>query len=228
MPPSRSRFRRAVVALALSGLSACVVLEPPGYDDFQDAVKHEDPIRIYDTLEVLIAEGDDSRGDRKEAFRAVRDRNVDTAEFHFVWAALAGRYVQYKGLLAADLLKDIERHAIRSRELDPDYRGGAAVRLLGTLYVVAPSAFVEHGDSETGLEMLEGLVEKYPDDPENHMRVAEAYISLGDPGPAAPHLCFCLAVRDTMRKDSQQLVDSLVADAGEFECEPAAGAPAKK
>lgn len=215
--------------LAVSGLPACAVLRPAGYDDFKGAMAKGDAIAIYDTLEALIAEGDDTRGDRKAAYRAIRDRNEDTAEFQFAWAAIAGRFVQQKGLLAAGVVKDIEKHALRSQELDPGYRNGAATRLLGTMYVIAPSSFVEHGNSELGLEMLEGLVEKYPDDPENHLRTAEAYIALNDPEPAHRHLCTCLAVKDKMRGEDQKLLENLIADAGPFECAPAAPAsPAAK
>jgi hypothetical protein len=221
--------KRSLLMLAvLSGLSACAVLRPAGYAELQTALKQGDAIEIYDRLEALIAEDDDTRANRKDAFRAVRDRNEDTAAFQFAWAALAGRFVQYKGLLAANLLPDIEKHALRSIALDPKFRNGAATRLLGTMYVVAPSSFVEHGDSEQGLEMLEGLVEQYPGDPENHLRVAEAYITLNDPAPAASHLCACLAVKDTMRKDDQKLLVNLFADAGKVSCPGPTPIPVKK
>lgn len=210
--------RSLFVAAALAVLSACAVLRPPGYEEFQAALKTRDALQVYDRLEALIAEDDDTRNDRKQAFAVVRDRNEDTAAFQFAWAAIAGRLVQQRGLLAVNLVKDIERHARRSVELDPDFRQGAATRLLGTMYVVAPSSFLEHGNSELGLEMLESLVEKYPDDPENHLRTAEAYIALNDPDQAVEHLCACIAARDTMRKDFQVLLDSLIADAGKVEC----------
>jgi hypothetical protein len=210
--------RLGLVAMALAGLAACSVLRPAGYDEFRLAIDSGDALRIYDTLEALIAEGDDTRNDRKNAFAAVRNRNEDTAAFQFAWAAIAGRLVQQRGLLAANLVKDIERHARRSVELDPKFRDGAATRLLGTMYVVAPSSFVEHGNSELGLEMLLELVEKYPNDPENHLRAAEAYIALNDPLPAAPHICACLPVRETMRRDYQKLLENLIADAGKVQC----------
>lgn len=215
-----TRISRGVVLLAFaSALTACtVLLRPAGYEDFALSVTKGEAIQIYDTLEALIAEDDDTRSDRKAAWRAVRDRNIDTAEFHFAWAAIAGRYVQYKGLLAANLLKDIERHARRSMELDPKFRDGAAKRLLGRMYVVAPASMVEHGDSEVGLEMLEQLVADYPDNPENHLSLAEAFITLNDPAPAAPHLCFCLGVKDKMRNDEQRLLDNLISDAGPVTC----------
>ena len=215
------------MVVAVCGLSACAVLKTPGYDEFQGAVRKGSAIQIYDTLEFLIAGNDDSPSDRKAAFRAVRYRKEDTAEFQFAWAAIAGRLVQQRGLLGIDLVGDIETHAIRSRELDPTYRNGAATRLLGTMYVIAPSSFLEHGNSELGLEMLEGLVAEYPNDPENHLRLAEAYIALNDPQPAHSHLCVCMAVATNMRADDRKLLKNLMADAGKVEC-PGAKMPEPK
>lgn len=218
LTPSTAPSRRVLLAFALTGLAACAVLRPAGYADFKTAVTKGDAIQIYDTLEALIAKDDDTRTDRKNAFKPLKDRNEDTASFQFAWAAVAGRLVQQKGLLAVGLVKDIEKHARRSVELDPNFRNGAATRLLATMYVVAPSSFLEYGDSELGLEMLEGLVQKYPNDPENHLRTAEAYIALNDPAPAGPHLCVCIAVKHTMRKDDQKLLENLIADAGQVNC----------
>ena len=47
-------------------------------------------------------------------------------------------------------VRDVERSARRSRELDPGFRDSAATRLLGTLYVIAPASLLKHGDSEAG------------------------------------------------------------------------------
>jgi hypothetical protein len=71
-------------------------------------------------------------------------------------------------------------------DLDPDFRSGPATRLLGTLYVMAPAVSLEHGDSEGGIELLQGLVQTRPDVLENQLRLAEAYIALHDPAPAGP------------------------------------------
>lgn len=216
-------MRHTLVAIALLGLSACAVLRPAGYAEFRGALKQGDALQIYDRLEALIAEDDETRADRRDAYRALRERNEDTAAFQFAWAGVAGRFVQYKGLLAANVVPDIERHARRSLELDPAFRDGAAKRLLGTMYVIAPSSFLEHGNSELGLEMLQELVEAYPGDYQNHLRLAEAYIALNDPAPAHPHLCTCMNSKGTMRKDDEKLLENLIADAGRIDC-PGIGA----
>jgi hypothetical protein len=166
----------------------------------------------------LIATGADTPADRQLAYDSICNDDADTAPATFARAAVTGRLVQQRGLLGADLVDDVERLAMRSRELDPGFRDGAATRLLGTLYVIAPATFLEHGDSERGLELLEGLVEERPDIPENHLRLAEAYIALRDPAPAQPHLCRALEARDALRRDDQALLDRLVESVGRVDC----------
>jgi hypothetical protein len=131
---------------------------------------------------------------------------------------LAGRLAQVEGLAAPGLVREVERYARLSAQLDPTLRFGAAWRILGTLYVMAPSALVEHGDSETGLELLERVTQKWPKHPENHLRLAEAYLALGDAGPAPPHLCFCVASRAKLRRDDQRLLDELLKEAEVSRC----------
>jgi len=108
------------------------------------------------------------------------------------------------------LVAEAEKWARRSHALDPKYRDGAARRMLGTLYVMAPASLVKHGDSEDGLEMLEEVLDEYPDNLENHLRVAEAYVSLDDPDPAYELLCTCLDRKQELRPDSQRLLYRLV------------------
>jgi hypothetical protein len=211
-----------VVALLCIG-SACGVRSGAVHRELTAAADRHDALAVSDSLEALIAVRGDTPADRQYAYDVVRGREEDTAPSMFARAAVTGRLVQQKGLLAANLVPEVERCARRSRELDPDFRGGAATRLLGTLYVMAPAGLLEHGDSEVGVELLEGLVRTHPDVLENHLRLAEAYIALNDPGPAVPHLCRCLAHTEALRPDEQALLHQLVADAGSPAC--ATGAP---
>lgn len=178
----------------------------------------DDALALSDALEARIADGIDTHDDRQFAYEAVLRKEKDTVEYGFARAAIAGRLVQAKGLLAASLVKDVEYWARRSRQLDPNFRGGAATRMLGTLYVLAPTDFLDHGDSEEGLSLLEGLVKARPEDPQNHLRVAEAYVALGDKEPAKPHLCFALAHAAKLRKDEQKLLHKVWDDAGKPPC----------
>ena len=183
-----------------------------------------DALAISDALEKLVAEGKDTQADREFAMKAIRARPENTAAYAFARAAVTGRVVQSRGLGGAGLVSDVEHWAELSRKLDPNFREGAATRALGTLYVMAPSGWLEHGDSEQGLEMLEGLVKAHPNTLENHLRLAEAYVALGDPGSAKPYLCHCLTHKAQLRRDDQQLLDHLVSDAGNPQC-PAAPKP---
>jgi predicted Zn-dependent protease len=170
-----------------------------------------DCLVVSDELEALIEAGADTPAARERAYARVRKSPCDTAAGAFGRAAITGRIVQEKGLLAANLVRDVEFYARRSRELDPSFRDFASTRMLGTLYVLAPAALLKHGDSETGLEILETLTREHPDVPENHLRLAEAYISLGENQSARPHLCQCLAARAGLRRDEQALLAQLFA-----------------
>ena len=171
-----------------------------------------DCLKVSDDLEARIEVGTDKPKDRETAYDKVRQTPCDaTAGAAFGRAAVTGRVVQQKGLLAANLVRDVEFYARRSRELDPNFRELAATRMLGTLYVMAPAALLKHGDSETGLAMLETMTREHPDVPENHLRLAEAYISLGDNRSARPEVCQCLAMRTRLRRDDQNLLNQLFA-----------------
>jgi len=183
-----------------------------------------DALAVADALEDLIAAGNDRAEDRQYAYNIVKEKPVDTAEYTYARAVVTGRLVQQRGLLGADLVGEVEHYARRSRELNPNFRTGAATRMLGTLYVIAPPALLRHGDSETGLELLEKLVQEHPEVIENHLRVGEAYIALGDPEPAKEHLCRCQAEQAKMRRDDRLLLAQLMKDAGNPKCPPP-GAP---
>jgi hypothetical protein len=177
------------------------------------AAKAEDPIVVHDALEALIQSGRATEADRIYAHEAVSGRDDGTAEHAFVRAALAGRLAQARGLSALALLHEAEQWARTSVERDPDYRRGAARRLLGTLYVLA-GPHTRHGDSETGLSMLEELAARWPEDAVNHLRVGEAYVALGDPEGGRDALCRARAGRSMLTPEESSLLDRLVADAG--------------
>lgn len=164
---------------------------------------------VADALEALVARAADSHADRQYAYQLVRARAATTAEDTLGRAIIAGRLAQISGLAAPSLVAEVERYARRSAELDPAFRAGAAQRLLGTLYVMAPVALLEHGDSEAGLELLQGVVRRFPDHVPNRLRLAEGYLALGDPGPARPQLCYCVEHRAALRADEQKLLQEL-------------------
>jgi hypothetical protein len=213
---------RALLVLGLAvAAGGCAVLPGSLSPAIPAAARRNDALAVHDALESLIEAGQATPADRQYAYEAVKRIDGDTAAAHFARAAVTGRLVQERALRAAHLVDEVEHHARRSRELDPDFRDGAATRLLGTLYVVAPSPLLKHGNSETGVELLEGLVKAHPDDIENHLRLAEAYVSLNDPEPAVDHLCRCAGRRGQLRRDEQTLLDELLERSAPVECESA-------
>jgi len=178
-------------------------------------IKGPSALEVYDALEASIAAGDDSRSGRDDAYVQIMKIEDDgSAAYAFSRAAVAGRVAEKRGLQAGGLVAEAEAWARKAREIEPDFREGAATRMLGTLYVMAPPRMVEHGDSETGLEILEEEVEAHPERSEGRVRLAEAYIALGDPEPALPHLCAALGGRETMAGAERELLKRLVDEAG--------------
>ncbi|MBI3784152.1 MAG: hypothetical protein HY270_12215 [Deltaproteobacteria bacterium] len=207
------------LAVCLAVASAgCTVLRSAANPELVAASEHGAAIEISDALESLIDKGRDTPADREYAWEAVKARPALTAPDLFARAAVGGRLVQSKGLRGAPLLAEVEEFARQSRTLDPDFRNSAATRLLGTLYVMAPAKFLRHGNSETGIDLLEELTGKGPDVPENQLRLAEAYVSLSDADSARPHLCRCLEHKAALRPDDQHLLTHLIEEIGTPEC----------
>ncbi|MBA3493556.1 MAG: hypothetical protein H0T87_05405 [Gammaproteobacteria bacterium] len=218
------RRSAAAALIALAVLAGCTAAGPvrPSHPELVALVEDGDALALSDALEELIAAGLATLTDRQYAWAIVSKQHADTAAAAFARAAITGRVVQEQGLRAAKLVGDVEEYARRSRALDPHFRDGAATRLLGTLYVIAPATLLDHGDSETGLELLKQLTAQHPDVPENHLRLAEAYVTLHDPDPARPHLCFCLAHPTALRPDDLALLKGLIEETGSLTCDPPA------
>lgn len=84
--------------------------------------------------------------------------------------------------------------------------------MLGTLWVAA-SNYVEHGDSESGVSLLEALAAEIPS-AKTDLRLAQAYIALGDMESAVAPLCKALAAKDALGGEDARLLKQLVEDAG--------------
>lgn len=193
-------------------------------------------ITLSDALESLIADGKATEDDREAAYDLVQKLPTNTAADAFGRAAIAGRLAEVRGALSilgsespTYLATEAEKYAQLSRKLDPAFRDGAAARMLGTLYVLAPANMLEGGDSEEGLEILEGLVRERPDLVENQFRLAEALIALGDKEPAKKPLCIAVARKSELRRDQQEQLGELVKEVPGLDCksvaEPAPAPP---
>lgn len=182
--------------------------------ELRNAAVQQDALALSDALEKLIDAEKDTPDDREAAYENAVGWQQRTPEYAYARAALAGRLAEMKGLSAINLITDMERWARVSMALNPRFRRGAARRMLGTLYALAPTRLVKYGDSEDGLELLEEQVEKYPTDVVNHLRLAEGYVALNDHEGAFDALCRCLEQKTTLRAAEQRLLASLVSEVG--------------
>ena len=213
--------RPLLLSLALLLLASGCGNPPPKAPvstQLQSAIDARDPLAIADALESLIADGKDSERDRQLAYDQVCALDPGAPKYAYARAMVTGRLVQTKGLAAALLAREMETWAEKAVAADPAFRDGAAVRMLGSLYALAPSSILAHGDSEKGLEMLEKNRKDFPDALENHLRYAEALIALGDAGSATEALCKCRAEKAKLRKDDQALLGKMYEDAGSPAC----------
>ncbi|HOU93587.1 MAG TPA: hypothetical protein PLU22_21195, partial [Polyangiaceae bacterium] len=142
-------------------------------------------LALSDALEAEYDAGPPSEQDVGWAYDQVQDVDVTTAADAYGKARITARWVQLRGALAAGQLREVERLLLLSQRLDPGFRGGVARRALGILYVNAPARLLEHGDSETGLALLEQLASEHPEDVETQLRLAEAYVALTELGTLA-------------------------------------------
>jgi hypothetical protein len=220
-------MRRSILVAVLAAALAGPGCKPRGGNlnnpSFADA---KTAIEVYEQLEKLIEAQKDSKQDREDAYALVIQHAGTDTDYYFARAAVAGRLAENRGLQAMGLVTEAEDYARRVRAADPDYRQGAATRMLGTLYVLAPPSLVAHGDSETGLELLENEVKAHPDRVVGRLRLAEAYIALNDPEPSKEHLCVVKEHEAELSAGDRRLLAKLLPSVGELACTPAAAAPA--
>lgn len=190
------------------------VVAPVGEDDTNPAAPRS-ALDVLHALENDIAHGREQARDRESAYQEAAALPDDqTADYAFARAALAGRLAERRGAGAGKLVGEAERWARLALQRDPKDDDGAATRMLGSLYVMAPRRLVEHGDAEVGLSMLESLAADHPEEPRNHLRLAEALVFSGDVDSARDPLCMALRHREVFRPDEQKLLASLVEESG--------------
>ena len=209
---------RLCVALlvALGALASCGSNAAP--NPRLQAAENGGALGLSDALEELIDEGRATARDRTFAYEQVIRMQEDTAQAAYARAVVIGRLVEVRGLRAASLVRDVEREAERSRQLDPGFRNGAATQVLGMLYVMAPGALLAHGNSERGIALLEELVKRYPGVLEHRLRLGEAFLALSDLESAEPHVCQCLLRRPDLKGEDKRRLDRLLADNPDLKC----------
>ncbi|NUO52680.1 MAG: hypothetical protein HOV80_27860 [Polyangiaceae bacterium] len=232
-----SRIRRASPRAHALAVFLCVApcgfglgCDGPGVLRPELASASATSLALSDALESLIEEGKATEEDREAAYDLVQTLPANTAGDAFGRAAITGRLAEIRGALSilgsespTYLATEAEKYALLSRKLDPSFRDGAAARMLGTLYILAPANMLEGGDSEEGLEILETLARERPDLVDNQFRLAEGYIALGDKEPAKKPLCTALSLRTKLRKDHQKVLEKLVTEVPGLDCKAVIG-----
>jgi hypothetical protein len=207
-------MRSSLLAVILVALAGCRPHGNTQNPKFAAAAEAHDPIAVYEALEAQIDAQTDKPSDREDAYALITSWEEDTAAYAFARAAIAGRLAENRGLQAGGLVTEAEAYARKAREKEPDFREGAATHLLGSLYVAAPSRLLKHGDSETGIELLEKEVEAHPERPIGQLRLASGYITLGDPDSAKEPLCAAKGMEDRLGAGDRRLLAKLIEEAG--------------
>jgi len=164
---------------------------PPEHPSFQDlvcilaAAREAPSLSARQHRVVARAAGDLSAGE-EDPGRAERlaDEGLaharqalsleDHPASHYCLGMLWGLSVARRPLAALKALSSVERHLALAVEGAPEEDQGGPLRVLGMLYLKAPSWPQGIGDPERGLALLERAVREYPDHPLNLLFLAQA------------------------------------------------------
>jgi hypothetical protein len=108
-----------------------------------------------------------------------------------------GLYVKTKGMKAIFKVGELIQ-VLKVAGIMPDLELGGPVRVLGLLYVMAPSWPAGPGDLDEGLSLLKGAVDNYPSHPLNHLFYAEALIQNKEMKKAEKELDAAVELADTL------------------------------
>lgn len=94
---------------------------------------------------------------------------------HLYYAACAGLLAKSRPTEADKLMNAVVEAASKAAAIDPSYEGGEPRRVLGAIYLYAPSWPSGVGDLDEAIGILEGVATDHPQDPRNLFYLAEAY-----------------------------------------------------
>jgi hypothetical protein len=144
---------------------------------------------------VILARSGKDQGSRLEDARRGRvlveralhsDRRNGLA--HYLMACLRGLEAENDAVMGLRLVPMIEREALEAAHLDPRVDHGGPDRLLGELYLRAPSFPVSVGDYARAAAHFRRAVEVAPDHLENRLGLVEALLAEGDDEAACGEL----------------------------------------
>lgn len=118
----------------------------------------------------------------EEGIKACRElvkRKPDSVGGYYYLAMNLGQMARVKKLQALGMVKEMEGHFNRARELDEKFSYAGPDRNLGLLYLRAPR-FISVGDKVRALKHLRHAAKLAPEYPANHLNLLEAFIDAED------------------------------------------------
>ena len=139
----------------------------------------------------------------QEGIKACRElitHKPDSVGGYYYLAMNLGQMARVKQLQALGMVKEMEDHFNRARELDENFSYAGPDRNLGLLYFRAPR-FISVGDKVRALKHLRNAVKLAPEYPANHLNLLEAFIDAEDEkGVAAERATLEILMPDARKK----------------------------
>lgn len=114
--------------------------------------------------------------------------NPDSGLGHYLLAYLVAKEAQLAPLKGLELVPVLEKEALLASRLAPEVDYGGPARMLGALYLKAPSHPISVGDLGKSLEYYEKAVKEAPDFALNHLGLAAALLEDDEAGKACIQL----------------------------------------
>jgi len=107
---------------------------------------------------------------------------------HYLYAYLTGLEAENDTLRGLELVPVIEREATLAAKLNPVINGAGPDRMLGELYLRAPSAPLSIGDLEKAAEHYRRAIAIAPEHTDNQLGLVETLLEEGEYEEACTHL----------------------------------------
>lgn len=107
-------------------------------------------------------------------------KNTQSGLGHYLLAYLVAKEAQLAPMRGLDLVRVMEQEALRASKLSPEVDFGGPDRMLGELYLKAPSAPISIGDLDKSLEYYGKAVKVAPDFAMNRLGLANAMLEDDD------------------------------------------------
>ncbi len=135
-------------------------------------------------LESGTVKSADYAKDSQVRLRKYLQKNQDSGLGHYLLAYLVAKEAQLSPVRGLDLVPVMEQEALLASKLSPEVDFGGPDRMLGELYLQAPSPPISVGDMDKSLEHYEKAVKVAPDFAMNRLGLATALLEDDEPEEA--------------------------------------------